>query len=187
MELRDRLHQATDQLPATPPLRASIHPFEAELFTEHWVIQGKLSSPESRLSDQLNGFLPALDLQVDYITDVRSGARENCRCGTGYVTKASILLAIPIAEPTRPQHTDNAAWRPTAKRACWAGIGAYRVRGWIHTENGRDPHMALRLLDKDYLPVTDVTITLPDGSTREVPTVLVNRSRLDVLTLELAG
>ncbi len=47
--------------------------------------------------------------------------------------------------------------------------------------------MALRLLDKNYVPVTDVTITLPNGSTREVPTVLVNRSRLDVLTLELAG
>lgn len=110
MELRDRLHQATDQLPTTPSLQASIHPFEAELFTEHWVIHGQLSSPESRLSDQLNGFLPALDLQVDYIMDVRSGAREDCGCGTGYVTKASILLAIPLAEPARPQHTDNAAF-----------------------------------------------------------------------------
>ncbi|MDQ2743403.1 MAG: hypothetical protein M3Z66_14075 [Chloroflexota bacterium] len=187
MELRDRLYQAADQLQATQPPRATIQPFEAELFTEHWVIHGKLSSPESRLSDQLNGFLPALDLDVDYIADVRSGAREDCGCGTGYVTKASILLAIPIAEPARPQQTDNAAWRPTAKRACWAGVGAYRVRGWIHTENGRDPHMALRLLDKNYPPVTEVTITLPNGSTREVPTVLVNRSRLDVLTLELAG
>lgn len=103
------------------------------------------------------------------------------------MTKASILLAIPIAEPARPQQRDYAAWRPTAKLACWAGVGAYRVWAWIHTENGRDPHMALRLLDKNYVPVTDVTITLPNGSTREVSTVLFKRSRPDVLTLELAG
>ncbi len=77
VELRARLHQAADQLQATPSPQPSIQPFEAELFTENWVIHGKLSSPKSRLSDQLNAFLPALDLDVDYVADVRSGARKD--------------------------------------------------------------------------------------------------------------
>jgi hypothetical protein len=63
-------------------------------------------------------------------------------------------------------------------------VGPYRVIGNLHTEAGRDPHIALRAFDKQFLPLTDVIVSYPDGATREYPAIIVNREHVDFLALK---
>ena len=89
-----------------------------------------------------------------------------------------------IWEYTPHMSASNPAWKPTTGQRCWAGIGPYRVIGIIHTDAGRDPSISLRLLDKQFVPLTDTSVVFPDGSTHAYPTVIINRYHLDVLALK---
>jgi hypothetical protein len=56
--------------------------------------------------------------------------------------------------------------------------------GKIHAEAGRDPRLILRTLEhRQFLPFTECTATMPDGSVRNAGTVIVNRHNLEMLAL----
>jgi hypothetical protein len=68
-------------------------------------------------------------------------------------------------------------------RDCRLGVGPYEITGKVHTEPGRDVRVSLRVLDRQFLPVTQATLRFPDGVERGYPVVLVNRNHVDVLAL----
>jgi hypothetical protein len=166
---------------------SGVYAFTSEFYTEHFVVQARLSSPERRLSDHLNGSLKTVDVRPISALQVSTGVAADLARSHAQLTKARILFVVPIAEPDRPSGQSNAAWKVTSKYGGWAGVGPYSISGTIHTDAGRDPQIALRLLDKQFLPFTGVSITFPDGETRSFPTIIVNRQYLDLLALEGAG
>ena len=161
-----------------------IYAFTSEFYTEHFVVQAKLSSPERRLSDHLNGALATVDVRPISAMQVGTGEAADLARSHAQITKARVLFVIPIAEPDRPAGQNNAAWKATSKYGAWAGVGPYSISATIHTDAGRDPQIALRLLDKQFLPFTGVSILFPNGETRKYPTIIVNRQHLDLLALE---
>ena len=167
-----------------PGSDTGVHTFTSEFYTEHFIVQAKLSSPERRLSDQLNGALATVDVRPISALQVATGAGADLTRSHAQITKARVLFVIPIAEPERLVGQSNAAWKVTSKYAAWAGVGPYTISGTIHTDAGRDPSIALRLLDKQFLPFTAVSILFPSGETRKFPTIIVNRQHLDLLALE---
>lgn len=161
-----------------------VYAFTSEFYTEHFVVQTKLSSPERRLSDHLNGSLATVDVRPVSALQLSTGVAADLGRTHAQLTKVRILFVVPITEPERVSGQSNAAWKATSKYAAWAGVGPYSISGTIHTDAGRDPQIALRLLDKQFLPFTGVTIMFPDGDTKSFPTVIVNRQHLDLLALE---
>jgi hypothetical protein len=70
-------------------------------------------------------------------------------------------------------------------KECWAAFGRYVLSGKAHVEAGWDPMLMLRsLAQKQFIPFTEVTITNPDGSTRQHATAIVNREALELLALK---
>ena len=163
---------------------SGVFSFATEFSTEHFVVQARLSSPERRLSDHLNGSVASVDIRPVSALHLRTGVSTELGRTHAQITKARILFVVPIAEPDRPSGQSNAAWKATSKYGAWAGVGPYSIGGTIHTDAGPDPQIVLRLLDKQFLPFTNVTITFPDGETRQLPTIIVNRQYLDLLALE---
>jgi hypothetical protein len=167
-----------------PDLDSGVYAFTSEFYTEHFVVQAKLSIPERRLSDHLNGSVTTVDVRPVSALQLGTGVEADLGRSFAQLTKARILFVVPITEPDRPTGQSNAAWKATSKYGGWAGVGPYSISGTIHTDARRDPQIALRLLDKQFLPFTGVTIMFPDGETRNFPTILVNRQHLDLLALE---
>lgn len=168
-------HAATDR---------GVWTFTSAFYTDHLVVQARLSSPERRLSDHLNGSRSTVELRPLSVWQRATGRTTEPAPSHGQLTKSRILFVVPLAEPDRPSGRRHAAWRATSQYHGWASVGPYSLHGTIHTDAGRDPQLALRLLDQPFLPVTGVTITFPDGQTHAVPTVIVNRHHLDLLALE---
>ena len=163
---------------------SGVFAFTTEFYTEHFVVHARLSSPERRLSDHLNGSVASVDIRPVSALQLGTGVAADLSRTHAQITKARILFVVPIAEPDRPTGHSNAAWKATSKYGAWAGVGPYSISGTIHTDAGRDPQIALRLLDKQFLPFTAVTITSPDGEVKHFPTIIVNRQYLDLLALE---
>lgn len=163
---------------------SGIFTFTSEFYTEHFVVHARLSSPERRLSDHLNGSVASVDIRPISALHVSTGVATELGRTHAQITKARILFVVPITEPERPKGQSNAAWKATSKYGAWAGVGPYSISGTIHTDAGRDPQIALRLLDKQFLPFTAVTIAFPNGETKHFPTIIVNRQYLDLLALE---
>lgn len=163
---------------------SGVYAFTSEFYTEHFVVRAKLSSPERRLSDHLNGLVASVDIRPMSALQLTTGVEADLAKSHAQITKARVLFVVPITEPERPTGQSNAAWKVTSKYNAWAGVGPYSITGTIHTDAGRDPQIALRLLDKQFLPFTAVTITFPDGEIKKLPTIIVNRQHLDLLALE---
>lgn len=157
--------------------------FTADFFTAHRIVHADLTGAELRLSDCLNSSKETVDIQPSYLTNSDEGDRVDFDRGFGTLNKSGLLFVVPLVEPKRLPSAGNASWKATKRNACWAGIGPYQIAGTIHTEAGRDPRIALRLLDKQFVPLTDVKITLPDRNIREFPTIIVNRTHLEVLAV----
>ncbi len=158
--------------------------FVSDFYTEHFVIQAKLTSPERRLSDHLNSSVSTVDVRPLAAVQHNIETETELAGGHAQVVKSRILFVVPLSEPERPRAPDNSAWKATTKYAAWGGTGPYSFRGSIHSDTGRDPQFVLRLLDKQFVPFTGVTVTLPDGSRQSYPAILVNRLQLDMLSLE---
>lgn len=159
-----------------------LYTLAAEFFTEYRVIRAELTSPEMRLSDLLNSSTEGVNVRPSV---VREGTGPVDLAGaSGQLTKVRLLFVVPTREPTRLRIVENTSWKPTVKRPFWAGIGPYTLAGSMHAESDYDPSVAIRLLDKQFLPLTEVTVQFPDGRTASYPTVIVNRSHLDLLAMK---
>jgi hypothetical protein len=163
---------------------------EAEFFTEHFMMRGRVTSPELRLSDHLNNSTATFKLCASHVQRRISGLDVNVAAGQAYLTKAHLLFALPLAESggggplAAGQTPRNPSWIQTTTRVCWAGIDQYTLVGRVHVDASNDPRLFLRSLeDRRFLPITNAQLTLPDGSVREFATVIVNRLRLEVLAI----
>lgn len=159
--------------------------FIGDFFTVHRVVRAELSSAERRLSDHLNSSMPSTDIHP-LSTDGGHG-HVDLAAGVGQLMKTHLLLVVPLQEPARSQGVSQAAWKPTTQQPCWAGIGPYTISGTLHTEAGYAPLVALRMLDKQFFPLTNAALHCPDGTTNLYDTVIINRYHADVLVLEDAS
>jgi hypothetical protein len=167
-----------------PRVGEGIYTIEAEFFTEHFVVRGEITCPDMRLSDHLNSSAPSIEIRPQYVERIMTGSHIDLPGAHAHLTKAHLLFTLPISEPERPPRADNVAWTWTMNRRAWAGLGRYTLVGRIHAEAGRDPRLILRSLEhRQFLPFTESTLTMPDGSARSAGTVIINRHNLEMLAL----
>src|SRR5437588_10866204 len=119
------------------PAHGEARGIEGEFYSEHFVIRGEVSSPETRLSDHLNGSTATFELTPTLVQRSVSGLRVNVAGSHAYIAKSHLLFVIPLLEPDRSS-TENSAWARTITHTCWAGFGRYSLVGKIHMEAGRD-------------------------------------------------
>lgn len=175
MSLRDLL--ASQSVPTARPtevtmppqaIGSGLHHFITEIVTDQRAMQVSFSSPEIRLSDHFNGSSPFIEFDLP-----GTG-------GHGLVWKRAIVFVVPVAEP---EHRRTGAWQPTSRHTVRIGLGPYEVEGAIHLDVGRDPVVGFRLLDREFIPITDVTIFREDELLERRAVVFVNRSRIDIVAL----
>lgn len=193
LSLHERL--ARSRLSSPDPLhvrrptapQGALNVYTAEFFLPDWIVRADLTSSEARISDHLNSSLEHVDVRVTAVGPGGESGGFIFAQSSGYLAKDRILFVIPLVEPPRAAGIENAAWVPTIQRRCWIGLAACRLVGTIHTEAGRDPQVALRQHAKQFIPLTDVSLTLPDGSTRTCDAVILNRERIDVVAMDGAA
>lgn len=156
---------------------------EAEFVTDFLLIQGEISTPESRLSDHMNSSTTSVEIRPSRVVHVVSGDVVDLQGNQAQVTKAHLLYVVPLTEP-EPVNGKSGAWTWTRTMHCWVAFGGYRLSGRIHAEAGRDARLIMRMLEqKQFLPLTEVSITHPSGETSGYGAVIVNRSRVEMLSL----
>ena len=156
---------------------------EAEFVTEGLTVQGEDTSPETRMSDFLNGSARSVEIQPRGVR-MRLGSVHDLSETMGGLTKAQILFVIPIYEPEPLERGDGRALSWLTKYRCWVAVGQYHMEGYVHAEQYRDPRLLLRALEqRQFLPISDVELTYLDGTTAQRPTVIVNRWRLELLSV----
>jgi hypothetical protein len=172
----------TQEMPpiAIDPGLCTIH---AEFITEHLSVGGEVSGPEARLSDVLNSSVPSVGFKPLSVTRGSIGGQIDLSGSYAHLTKSRLLFVVPVREPERTRGHGNAAWKQTAQRRCWVGIGPYSLVGTLHTEVGVDPRFYLRLMENQFIPIANAAITFPNGSVCDYPVVIVNRAHVDLLAL----
>lgn len=160
-----------------------VHTFTADFFTEQWIARAELKSPEIRLSEHLNSSTKNLELWPQVVERGAGSDPVDMTGSFALINKARLLFVVPLVEPERPTGSSNIAWKRTTAHQCWVGIGPYTIVGKIHAEQGRHPIIGLRLLDKQFMPLTETTLTYPHGTKCEYDTIIVNRAYLDMLVL----
>jgi hypothetical protein len=164
-------------------LYGGLNTFTAEFYSDRRIVCAELKSAEVRLVDHLNGSDPWIEVRPLQVTQVQSGSQFNLNGTVGNVTKAHVLLAIVLREPPRAEGAHAAAWKTRVKRRLWAGVGPYRVVGTLAAEIGPDRTTA-RIPDRQFLSLTDATVTMPDGSVRDCGYVILNRLQADLLAMQ---
>lgn len=160
-----------------------LHALRAEFYTEHLVMQAEIVSADARLSDHLNSSIDTIHVRPLH-TERFDGTRIHINVTHASIAKAHLLFIFPLTEPETGSRTDNSAWMFTLTRPVWGAVGRYQISGKIHTEVGRDPRQLLRSFDeKQFFPITDGAVLMPDDSVRYHPTVLVNRAHMEILAI----
>jgi hypothetical protein len=158
---------------------------EAEFLTGELRVQARVLSPEPRLSDHLNSATSMIELQPSRVQRLAGGPMIDVSGHPAYLSKAHLLAVIPIEEKDGPAPAGSTLWKGTISQTCWAALAQYSIVGRLHMEAGRDPRLFLRSLEqRQFVPLTDARLTLPDGTVREYPTVVINRYQLHLLVLD---
>jgi hypothetical protein len=156
---------------------------EAEFITSNLTVHAEVTSPETRMSDFLNGSSRSIEVQPLRVR-TRSGAVLDLSQTMAGLTKAQILMAIPIFEPESTERAEGAGLSWYLKYRCRAVVGQYSIAGNVHAENYRDPRLLLRALEqRQFLPLSDAEITYTDGTTVQRSTVILNRWHLELLSV----
>src|SRR5947209_8124045 len=90
---------------------SGVFAFTTEFYTDHFLVRARLSSPERRLSDHLNGSVTSVDIRPVSALHLSTGVAADLGRMHAQITKARILFVVPIAEPDRPSGQSNAAWK----------------------------------------------------------------------------
>jgi hypothetical protein len=164
-----------------PSVPEGLHRMEAQFYTEHLVIQGEVTSPETRISDYLNGSAHSVDIHPVEVR-LSSGSVRDLSDTVAHLTKAQVMFVVPTFEPMPSR--EPTAWSWYLKYRCWAAVGRFHLTGNVHAENYRDPKLLLRALEqRQFLPFSDAEITHPDGTVVPHDVVIVNRWHLDMLSV----
>jgi hypothetical protein len=100
------------------------------------------------------------------------------------VTKARILMAVPIEDADPSGDAAEPFGDHNAEHLFRVGIGPYDLSATMPAEPGRDPLLALSQNPRQFVPLRRVTVNFVDGRSISYAGVLVNRSHIDVLTVE---
>ena len=164
-----------------------IDTLRAMFYTDELTLTAEIASPDTRLSDYLNSSLSTLDIRPILVRWNRTGSSVDLSAPHAILEKDHVLFVTPIAEPLRYGLSDSDSRRRMATLPCWASLGPYTLTGMIYLDAERDPRTALRLLDKQFLPLTEVTLATASDEVREYGALIVNRKHLDMLALTSLG
>jgi hypothetical protein len=179
----ERTRESSRDLRATPRVdeHGGLNTFLADFYSDYRRIRASLVSPEIWLSDHLNSSSTAIDVQPLFAQ--RHGTQQSdLSQSRAQISKSRVLFVVPLSEPN-DAGSKAVAWRPTDRHRCWAALGPYQLMGEIYSEPGRDPHIAIGQMGRQFIPLTGVTLYCPDGSIEHHNTILVNRTHLDVLAI----
>jgi hypothetical protein len=173
---------SADRTLQDPQVGDGVNSFTADFYLEQWVVRATLTTPEARLSEHLNSSTQSLEI---WPVDVERGNGDTLDLGGSFaqLNKARLLFVVPLSEPEHARGAGNIAWQRTTAHQCLVGIGPYTVSGNIHVEHGRHPIIGMRLLDKQFIPVTEATLTYPHGTKCAYDAIIVNRAYLDMMVL----
>jgi hypothetical protein len=158
---------------------------EAEFLTPELHIRASITSPEQRLSDHLNSSTSMVELQPTHVQRLSGGQVIEVAGHPAYLSKAHLLVVIPIDEPIDAAPPATSLRKGTISQTCWAALPGYSVVGRLHMEAGRNPRLFLRSLEqRQFVPLTDARVTHPDGTVREYPTVVINRHQVHLLVFD---
>jgi hypothetical protein len=158
-----------------------LYQIAAQFYTEHLVIQGLVTSAETRMSDYLNSSARSVKLHPGEVRLPSGGSRDLSQT-MAHLTKARLMFVVPLEEPAAIR--DATAWSWYLKYRCWAAVGRYHIEGNVHAENYRDPLLLLRALEqRQFLPFSDAEVTSPDGTVAQHDAVIVNRWHLELLSV----
>lgn len=167
---------------------ADLSSMEAEFVTTHLVIRAALTSPDLRLSDHLNSPTATVEILPSLVRRTLPGAEIRVAGMRTVITKAHLLFVLPGREIQAQGVPEDQPWRQTVTYRCVTGIGPYTVIGQLHAIAGRNPRLVLRSLEhRQFVPLTDAQVILPDSSSRQSATVIVNRSHLELLATDIPG
>lgn len=164
-----------------------LHSYEAGFQTDYLLVDAVVTSSELRLSDHLNSSAPTVDVRPRFVRQVRTGGLINLDGTCGELAKSSVLFVVPTSEPDRPHGPTNHAWKKTKLRECWIAMGAYVIKGTVHSDVGNDARIAVRSLNKQFMAVTDAVVTDPSGDSQQHSILIVNRNRVDLLVVDDAS
>jgi hypothetical protein len=171
----------------TPEIDYTASTLSALFHTDELTLTAELLTSDTRLSDYLNSSLSTVDVRPLQVRRNRTESSIDLDAPHAIMEKDHILFVIPVSEPSRMTMQGHHEWRQMTKLPCWASLGPYTLTGTIHLDSDRDPRVALRLLDKQFLPITDVKLTTVTGEERDYSAVIVNRTHLDMLALLSLG
>ena len=153
---------------------------EVTLYTDAFVIRGRVQSTQRRLSDVLN-FSDSDFLVVSEATFEALGDRSNVhRAPFAQVNLAAVLFAVADA-PAEPAPELRQRKMPAP---ALISIPPYRVTGRIHLPPHDDLRSALVELGGRFVPVTDATFVAEQlgEPAQGAPMVAVNHSRAQILS-----
>jgi hypothetical protein len=169
---------------AEAPDENGLRTVEAEFYTDHFVVRGRVASPENRLSDHLNSAASTFEILASRVVRAADGLRVSMAAGSTYLAKTHLLFALPFADADGRRPARNEFWTHTIGQTCWMGVDRYSLLGTLHDDARGDPRLFLRSLEqRRFLPMTNVRLTFSDGSVREYPAAIVNRQRVELLAL----
>ena len=107
---------------------SGVFAFTTEFYTEHFLVHARLSSPERRLSDHLNGSVASVDIRPISALQLGTGVAAELGRTHAQITKARILFVVPIAEPDRPTRTKQRRVEGNVeiRRLGWSGPIQYQ-------------------------------------------------------------
>lgn len=172
----------TRDLSQQPP-GEGLNRMEAEFITENLIVAAEVTSPETRLSDFLNGSARSVEVHPLRVRAAR-GTVHDLSETMAHLTKSQIMFVLPIVEPEARERGDASSWSWYLKYRCWASVGHYTIVGDVHAENYRDPRLLLRALEqRQFLPFSNVELTYPDGTIQQRDAIIVNRWHLELLSV----
>jgi hypothetical protein len=158
---------------------------QAEFLTRELQIRGSVTSPEQRLSDHLNSSTSMVEVQATHVQRHSGGQVVEVSGHPAYLSKAHLLVVIPIDEPVDSAAAGPSLRKGTISQTCWAALPGYSVVGRLHMDAGRHPRLFLRSLEqRQFVPLTDARITFPDGTVRDYPAVVINRHQVHLLVFD---
>jgi hypothetical protein len=149
------------------------------LYTDAFVVRGKLRTRQRRLTDILNLAEDPFLVISDATTDEYGSRTLASRTDFAQVNLGAVLFAV--ADSTIEPRPDLRT--PKVPEMAMISIPPFRIIGRIHLLPERDLHEALSELTGTFVPVTDATYwseTVGEART-SAPMVAFNHSRAQIL------
>ncbi len=160
-------------------LGGDIEPVSLTLYTDAFVIRGKIRTRQRRLTDILNLADDPFLVISDATTDEYGSHGIATRTDYAQVNLGAVLFAVADA----PVAASPDLRTPKVPEMALISIPPFKITGRIHLMPERDLHEALSELTGTFIPVTDATFWSDSvGEARtSAPMVAFNHNRAQIL------